>query len=173
MDSGEPTLTGITVVNLVVEDINDNLPSFDQLNISIEELELTSVSNFSFKVRCTNICLLIQVIYTYRQKLSNSKLVLNVKNCSVRKYWKFKFHYNHLASFEKRIIATDRRYYVTNVKAGMYGRLVCSFHKMSLTFRKGIYFESYVRSYELSEGNRIVFLGNPREKMCQRKGTLC
>ena len=62
-DSEDPPLTGITVVNVVVEDINDNLPSFDQPNISIEEFELTSVSNFSFKVRCTNICLLIQLIY--------------------------------------------------------------------------------------------------------------
>ena len=38
-------------------------------------------------------------IYTHRQKLSNSKLILNIKKCFVPKYWKFKFHYLHLASF--------------------------------------------------------------------------
>ena len=39
-------------------------------------------------------------IYTHRQKLSNSKLVLNIKKCFVPKYWKFKFYYLHLNSFE-------------------------------------------------------------------------
>ena len=38
--------------------------------------------------------------YTHRQKLSNSKLVLNIKKCFVPKYWKFKFYYLHLTSFE-------------------------------------------------------------------------
>ena len=39
-------------------------------------------------------------IYTHRQKLSNSKLVLNVKKCFVPKYWKFNFYYLHFTSFE-------------------------------------------------------------------------
>ena len=40
------------------------------------------------------------VTYTHRQKLSNSKLVLNIKKCFVPKYWKFKLYYLHLISFE-------------------------------------------------------------------------
>ena len=50
----------------------------------------------------------------------------------------------------------------------------CAFHKMSLTFRKGIYFKSYFfSSCELSEGNRYVYLENPKEDMCQGKDTFC
>ena len=40
--------------------------------------------------------------YTHRQKLINSKLVLNIKKGFVPKYWKFKFHYLHLTSFEAK-----------------------------------------------------------------------
>ena len=59
--------------------------------------------------------------YTHRQKLSNSKLVLNIKKkCFVPKYWKFKFYCLHLTSFEKSISVTEQRYYVTNVKTGIY-----------------------------------------------------
>ena len=41
-----------------------------------------------------------QFIYTHRQKLSNSKFVLNIKKCFVSKYWKFKFYYLLLTSLE-------------------------------------------------------------------------
>ena len=41
---------------------------------------------------------------------------------------------------------------------------------MSLTFRKGVYILNRIlRSCELSEGNRFVFMENPREGMCQGK----
>ena len=40
------------------------------------------------------------ITYAHRQKLSNSKLVLNIKKCFVPKYGKFKFYYLHLTSFE-------------------------------------------------------------------------
>ena len=53
---------------------------------------------------CAELCeaftFLMENIYTHRQKLSNSKLVLNIKKCFVPKYWKFKFYYLHLTSFE-------------------------------------------------------------------------
>ena len=40
---------------------------------------------------------------------------------------------------------------------------------MSLTFRKGSILNRILRSCELSEGNRFVFMENPREDMCQEK----
>ena len=43
------------------------------------------------------------------------------------------------------------------------------FHCMSLTFRKGSILNRILRSCELSEGNRFVFMENPREGMCQGK----
>ena len=39
-------------------------------------------------------------IYTHRQKLSNSKLVLNINTCFVPNYCKFKFYNLHLTSIE-------------------------------------------------------------------------
>ena len=49
---------------------------------------------------CTKLCeaftfLMENINYTHRQKLSNSKLVLNIKKCLIPKYWKFKFYYLH------------------------------------------------------------------------------
>ena len=38
--------------------------------------------------------------YTHRQKLSNNKTCFKHKNCFVPQYWKFKFYYLHLTSFE-------------------------------------------------------------------------
>ena len=38
----------------------------------------------------------------------------------VPKYWKFKFYYLHLTSFEKSIGEIEKKYYVTSVKAGIY-----------------------------------------------------
>ena len=75
--------------------------------------------------------------YTHRQKLSKSKLVLNIKKCFIPKYWKVKFYYLHLTSFEKSISVTEQRYYVTSVKAGIYWRGVCFFTVLVWHFVKG------------------------------------
>ena len=51
IDSGEPPMTGATLVKVVVKDINDNLPYYDQPFVTVDELELaTGNLNFSFKV---------------------------------------------------------------------------------------------------------------------------
>ena len=55
---------------------------------------------FIYPHRYFKILHLLSYIYTHRQKLSNNKLVLNIKKCFVPKYWKFKFYYLHLTSFE-------------------------------------------------------------------------
>ena len=111
------------------------------------------------------------IIYTHRQKLSNSKLVLNIKKCFVPKYWKFKFYYLHLTSFEYSITVTKQRYYVTSVKAGIYWRGVFFFTVLVWHFVKGSILNRILRSCELSEGNRFAFMENPRQDMCQEKDT--
>ena len=114
----------------------------------------------------------IKYIYTHRQKLSNSKLILNMKKCFVPKYWKFKFYYLHLTSFESSISVTEQRYYVTSVKASIYWRGVCFFTVAVWHFVKMSILNRILRSCALTEGNRFVFMGNPREDMCQEKDTL-
>ena len=125
-------------------------------------------------VHVTHITIFDQIyscIYTHRQKLSNSKLVLNIKKCFVPKYWKLKFYYLHLTSFQYSISVTEQRYYVTSVKAGIFWRGVCFYTVLVWHFVKGSFLNRILRSCELSEGNRFVFMENPREDMCQEKDT--
>ena len=98
--------------------------------------------------------------YTHRQKLSNSKLVVTIKKCFVPKYWKFKFYYLHLTSFEWSISVTEQMYYVTSVKAGIYWSGMCFFTVWVWHCVKGSYLNLILRSSELSEGNRFLFMEN-------------
>ena len=109
--------------------------------------------------------------YTHRQKLSNSKLVLNIKKCFLPKYWKFKFYYLHLTSFEYGISVTEKRYYVTSVKAEFIEEGYAFSLYVFGHFVKGSILNRILRSCELSEGNRFVFMENPREDACQEKDT--
>ena len=107
--------------------------------------------------------------YTHRQKLSNSKLVLNIKKMFHTKLLEFKFYYLHLTSFEYTISVTEQMYNVKSVKAGIYWRGVCFFNVWVWHFVKGSISNRFLRSCELSEGNRFIFMENPIEDMCQGK----
>ena len=108
-------------------------------------------------------------IYTHRQKLSNSELVLNIEIRT--KILEIQVYYLHLTSFEWSISVTEQMYYVTSVKAGIYWREVCFFTVWVWHFVKGSILNRILRSCELLEGNRFVFMENPREGMCQGKDT--
>ena len=62
-----------------------------------------------------------------------------------------------------------QKMYVTSVKAGIYWWGVCFFTVWVWHFVKGSILNRILRSCELSEGNRFVFMENPRESMCQGK----
>ena len=63
--------------------------------------------------------------YTHRQKLSNSKLVLNIKNVSYQNIGNSSFII--FIWLYSSISVTEQMYYVTSVKAGIYWRGVCFF----------------------------------------------
>ena len=107
--------------------------------------------------------------YTHRQKLSNRKTCFkHKKNCFVPKYWKFKFYYLHLTSYEQSISATEQMNYVTNVKADIYWR-GCFFHCMSLTFRKRVYLNRILRSCEFVGRQPIRIYGESQRGFVSRK----
>ena len=62
-------------------------------------------------------------------------------------------------------------YYVTSAKASIYWVGVCFFTVLVWYFVKEYILNRILRSCELSEGNRFVFMENPREDMCQEKDT--
>ncbi|CAH1802941.1 unnamed protein product, partial [Owenia fusiformis] len=53
-DNGEPVLTGTTTVTIIVEDLNDNAPLFNQAQYDITIVENTQVGNVIFQVQATD-----------------------------------------------------------------------------------------------------------------------
>ena len=82
--------------------------------------------------------------YTHRQKLSNSKLVWNIKNCFVPKILEIQVLL-HVSSFDFIRIEYQynwQMYYVTSVKLA-YIEEGCAFSLYEFDFSKGVYFKSY------------------------------
>ena len=83
----------------------------------------------------------VRNIYTHRQKLSNSKLVLNQKkNVSYQNMGNSSF----IIFIWLHSNVNEQKYYVTSVKAGIYWRGVCFITVWVWHyFRKGVYIKSY------------------------------